>query len=151
MSFLSDCSCTLLFTGGPCSPTLVCVGVPQHSPISPLLFLIYVAPLHHSSPCGIWLSYVDDFSITVVSESYQKNACLLSLEYNAVAAAGNTREVSFSVSKTEAIYWHSKRNHSPPDLTLVRIGGSLFLPLKELCWIGFWLSADLSSAVYYNK
>ena len=45
-SFLTGRSCRLLFQGSPriFSPVSVCT--PQGSPVSPLFFVIYVAPLH---------------------------------------------------------------------------------------------------------
>lgn len=66
-SFLSDRSITL---GYPCAPNLsvpVSVGAPQGSPISPLFFVIYIAPLHAPDGISFRLSYVDDFSLTVAS------------------------------------------------------------------------------------
>jgi len=45
-SFLSERTCTLVFQGSPNLSSLVSVGTPQGSTISPLLFLLYVAPLH---------------------------------------------------------------------------------------------------------
>ena len=72
-SFLSERTCTLVFQGSPCLSSPVSVGTPQGSPISPLLFLLYVSPLHTSIPRGLMVSYVDDFSITVASPSHGGN------------------------------------------------------------------------------
>jgi len=72
-SFLSERTCTLVFQGSPNIPSRVSVGTPQGSPISPLVFLLYVAPLHMSIPRGLMVSYEDDFAITVGSPSYRGN------------------------------------------------------------------------------
>ena len=72
-SFLSERSCTLVFQGAPGTKSPVEVGTPQGSPISPLLFLIYVAPLHSAIPKGVMISYIDDFSLTVASDSHRTN------------------------------------------------------------------------------
>jgi len=64
-SFLSERTCTLVFQGSPNLPSPVSIDTPQGSPLSPLLFLLYVAPLHMSIPKGLMISYVDDFAITV--------------------------------------------------------------------------------------
>jgi len=55
-SFLSQSPCCLLFQGSPKAFSPVQVGTPQGSPISPLLFVIYVASLHIQIPRGLSLS-----------------------------------------------------------------------------------------------
>ena len=70
-SFLSDRSITLVYPGVPNLFIPVSVGVPQGSPISPLFFVIYVAPLHAPDGMSFSLSYVNDFSPTVASTSYE--------------------------------------------------------------------------------
>jgi hypothetical protein len=78
LSFLSNRSCRLLFKSGPMVFEPVEVGVHQGSLISPLLFVIYVAPLHTVLlPKGIKLSSVDDFALTKASNSYRTNIHLL--------------------------------------------------------------------------
>jgi len=72
-SFLSERACTLVFQGSPNISSPVSVGTLQGSRISPLLFLLYVAPLHMSVPRGLMVSYVADFAITVASPSYRGN------------------------------------------------------------------------------
>ena len=52
-SFLSARTCTLVVQGSPNLSSPVSVGTPQWSPISPLLFLLYVAPLHMLVPKGL--------------------------------------------------------------------------------------------------
>ena len=74
LSFLGERSSTLLFQGAPGTPAPVNLGAPQGSPISPLLFLLYVSPLHFGILRGLMISYVDDFALTVASLSYRGNS-----------------------------------------------------------------------------
>jgi len=53
------------------------VGTLQRSPVSPLLFLIYVTVLHMPIPPRIMFSHVDDFTVTVDSLSYLRNGQML--------------------------------------------------------------------------
>jgi len=72
-SFLGERSCRLVFPGTPGTPASVNVVVRQGSPISLLLFLIYVSPLHCRIPRRLIVSYVDDFALTTASLSYRGN------------------------------------------------------------------------------
>jgi len=89
------------------------VGTPQDSPVSPLLFVIYVSPLHIPVPKGLVLSYVDDFSVTISSPSYRSNSRALQHIFGCLRAIVHTRCIDFSVSKTELIHWRTPVQTDP--------------------------------------
>jgi len=64
-SFLRDRTCRLMFQGSPRLFAPVSVGVPQGSPISPLLFVLYVSSLHLEIAMSLIISYIDDLGVTV--------------------------------------------------------------------------------------
>ena len=103
-SFLTGLSCRLLFQGSPRIFSPVSVGTPQGSPVSPLLFVIYVAPLHISLSRGLVLSYVHDCSLTVSSPSYRINSRCLQAAFGRIRAIVHSRKVDFSVPKPELIH-----------------------------------------------
>jgi len=72
-SVLMGRSCRLLFQGSPKIFSPVAVGTPQASPVSLLLFVIYVSRLHLQIPLGLTLSYIDHFALTASSLSYRWN------------------------------------------------------------------------------
>src|SRR5205807_7119897 len=112
-SFLSQRSYRLLFQGSPRTFSPVSVGMPHGSPVSPLLFVIYVSSLHIPLVRGLVLSYVDDFSLTVSSRSYRTNIRLLQAAFLAIRSKAQERKVSFSIAKTELIHWRTPKQRDP--------------------------------------
>jgi len=127
-SFLRDRTCRLTFQGSPRSFAPVSVGVPQGSPISPLLFVIYVSSLHLEVPRSLIISYVDDFAVTVASPSYRTNVRLLQKSFSALKRKASPINISFSVPKTELIHWRTARSNEPPCSLPVQLEDQLFYP-----------------------
>jgi len=130
-SFFSQRACHLLFQGSPKTFSPVQGGIPQGSPISPLLLVIYVASLHIDLPKGLSLSYVDDFALSAASTSYRINIRALQRAFGQIRACDRAREIGFNVPKTELIHWRTPllRDHagapSPPPICL---DGQIFPP-----------------------
>jgi len=149
-SFLSQRTCTLVFQGSPNISSPVSVGTPQGSPISPLLFLLYVAPLHMSIPRGLMVSYVDDFSITVSSSTYRGNIRRLQTLFSTLATKGRDIGVSFSVPKTELIHWRTPSQRTPPSNAPIELEGHLFRPSQVVRWLGYWFTPSFNTAHHYR-
>jgi len=149
-SFLSERTCTLVFQGSPNLSSPVSVGTPQGSPISPLLFLLYVAPLHMLIPRGLMVSYVDDFSVTVASPSYRGNIRRLQGLFNTISARGRDIGVSFSVPKTQLIHWRTPSQRTPISMAPIVLEGHLFHPSEVVRWLGYWFTPALSPTHHFR-
>ena len=70
-NFISSRQCALVFPGSPRRMKSINTGIPQGSPLSPILFVIYVEPLHecHDMMNKFIFSYLDNIQITVSSTS----------------------------------------------------------------------------------
>jgi len=147
--FLSKGACTLVFQVSPNLPSPVSVGTPQGSPISHLLFFIYLAPLHSVIPTGIMLSYVDDFSITVASDSQWGNIRCLQKIFIDISERGKNLGVSFSISKTELIHWGIPSQRTPHTTAPIELDCHLFRPSRVVRWLGYWLTPALTSTHHF--
>jgi len=150
-SFLTGRSCRLLFQGSPKVFSPVSVGTPQGSPVSLLLFGIYVSRLHADIPFGLTLSYVDDFALTVTSVSYRCNIQLLQKHYALIKARGSRWGVGFSIPKTELIHWCTNRDRDLPSHAPIHLDGSVCRPEEELRWLGYWFIPSLSTTSHFTK
>jgi len=151
-SFLGERSCTLIFQGAPGTPAPVNVGAPQGSPISPLLFLLYVAPLHFGIPRGLMISYVDDFALTVASLSYRGNIRRLQDLFDRLERKASRLGVSFSVAKTELIHWRTpSQRHSPKCVAPIQIKGEVFHTGNSVRWLGYWFTPALDPAAHFSR
>jgi len=151
-SFLGERSCTLIFQGAPGTPAPVNVGAPQGSPISPLLFLLYVEPLHFGIPPGLLISYVDDFALTVVSLSYRGNIRQLQDLFDRLARKASRLCMSFSVAKTELIHWRTpSQRHSPKCVSPIHMKGEPFHPRNSVGWLRYWFSPALDRAAHLSR
>jgi len=147
-SFLWERSCNLIFLGAPGTPAPVNVG----SPISPLLFLLYVAPLHFRISRGLMISFVDDFALTVASLSHRGNIRRLQELFEKLEKKASQLGVSFSVAKTELIHWRTpSQRHSPKCPSPIQIKGELFHPSNSLRWLRYWFTLALDPAAHFSR
>ena len=150
-SFLSGRTCQLRYQGSPKVFAPVAVGTPEGSPVSPLLFVIYVSRLHCEIAQGLFLSYVDDFGLTVSSASYRRNIQILQGQYARLKARGARLGVGCSVPKTELIYWRTNRDRGPISNAAIHLDGSVFTPKAEVRWLGYWFTPSFSTTPHFIK
>jgi len=148
-SFLRDRTCCLTFQGFPRIFAPVSVRVPQGSPISRLIFVIYVSSLHLESPRSLIISYVDDFAVKVASPSY--NVRLLQKSFSALKRKASPINISFSVPKTELIHWRTARSNEPPCYLPVQLEGQLFYPQSRLKWLGFIFTPSFDPRSHFSR
>ena len=131
-SFLTERKCRLVFQGSPNISLPVQVDTPQGSPVSPLLFVIYISVFHISIPGGIMFSYVDNFTITLGSLSYRRNCQLFQHLYPVLKRRGVRIGVSFSVAKSEVSHWRTPKDRDSTLRAAVCLDMIVFQPFSSI-------------------
>lgn len=146
-SFLTDRLLRLSFDGESQEFSPIESGIPQGSPISPILFLIYIRDLF-TSVSNFSLSYMDDLSISASSTSLQKNVRTLSRVIGALFSKGEETAIQFDPAKTELIHFTTSKKATSAVLTLP--DQTIIKPKKVVRWLGIHFDDALSFKQHIN-
>ena len=114
------------------------IGIPQGSPISPILFLIYIRELFTTCPNINQLSYIDDIALQISSTSIKKNVAILQRELQNLFIKGKDLQIEFDLKKTELIHFDSS------DASLQLPTGDQIASSKSVKWLGVIFDTKLS-------
>ena len=146
-SFMSDRSACVRYQDitTPSSP-LQC-GLPQGSPVSPILFLLYTEPIYRlGNPKGRF-GYADDTGILCVGNSLESTADRASRYVSELVTWGAANGISFDPAKTEVMHFcRTKPKVSPP---ILHEGERR--PEKAMRWLGIWLDSTLTFKTHVEK
>jgi ribonuclease HI len=130
----------------PSSP-LQC-GLPQGSPVSPILFLLYTEPIYRlSNPQGRF-GYADDTAILSIGDTVEETSIMASSSIDEMVRWGAANGVSFDPKKTEVMHFSRSKLRTTPA---VRHGDVEKHPEAALRWLGIWLDSRLSFRIHVEK
>jgi len=113
--------------------------------------VLYIASLHPTIPQGLAISYIDDLTITVGSDSVLSNIRTLQYYFGITQRQGADLGVAFSVPKTELIHWRTPKARSDVCFAPIVINAMLFPPFQVVRWLGYWLTPTLHSSVHFLR
>lgn len=147
-SFMHDRSARVRYQDitTPSSP-LQC-GLPQGSPVSPILFLLYTEPIYRlGNPKGRF-GYADDTGILCIGNSLEKTAERASRYVNELVTWGAANGIAFDPMKTEVMHFcRSKPKVAPP----IFHDDSEKRPDQAMRWLGIWLDSTLTFKTHVEK
>lgn len=140
-SFLSNRRLRLAFDGQIETFKSIETGIPQGSPVSPILFLIYIRDLFQSNAVK-FISYIDDIAMTVSSTSLKKNVKILEREAKNIYTLGSYNGIEFDLDKTELIHFTSSKESKNTHVNLPN--NKQIRPKTLVRWLGFWFDDKLT-------
>jgi hypothetical protein len=134
-SFLVNRELKLSFDGQLEKFSKIDTGIPQGSPISPILFLIYIRDLFPSLTSSVQvLSYIDDIALTTASTSLKKNIRILEREVVKLQELATGNSIEFDLAKTELIHFKMAKEAKTASLKLP--DGKIIQPKELVRWLG---------------
>jgi len=125
-------------------------GTPQGSPLSPVLYMLYLAELLAQDP-HLRFGYADDICLYRISDSLDTNVQLLSEDVRAILQWGNDNKVFFAPEKQEMMHITKRRSaHAPPcfvnDEVTIEPITTADKPGEQpaLRWLGMWFDRKLT-------
>ncbi|KAF4460146.1 Zinc knuckle [Fusarium albosuccineum] len=127
-SFLSDCTTVLKMPGSTTKSFFVNIGIPQGSPLSPILFLFFSAPIlkqvAESKLASVSAyAYVDDTYLVVVSRNYRDNCTALEQIHERILEWSGPAGVTFSPPKYKIMHFKHPAEKGADSSKLPNIPG----------------------------
>ncbi|RAL65586.1 hypothetical protein DID88_005258 [Monilinia fructigena] len=125
-------------------------GTPQGSPLSPVLYMLYLAELLNQDQ-ALRFGYADDIALYRIGNTLEENVTAITQDVRRIEAWGLANKVAFAPEKLEMMHFTRRRHaHAPeavisPTLTIqptTSAPGDTKQP--ALRWLGVWLDRKLT-------
>jgi hypothetical protein len=142
-SFLDSRTASLYFDGESTLPHHLTAGVPQGSPLSPILFLLYTASLYtllqdHAGLTAV--GFADDLNLLAYGKDTQTTRRHLESAWQTCRQWARTRGMEFAPEKSELV--HLTRARAAPT-TPVHLDEQVITPVQEARFLGVWIDRKL--------
>jgi hypothetical protein len=144
-SFLTGRTARLAFDGKEGEPIQILTGVPQGSPVSPILSIIFFATLYskleQQCPDISLIGFADDTNLVAFSRTATANIRQLTAAWTICAGWAAECGMAFSAEKSGLI--HFTRAHRAPT-EAIQLGQATIRPTEDARFLGVWVDRKLS-------
>ena len=140
-SFLQHRRVEVRYAGGVTQARKLQCGLPQGSPISLILFLLYMAEALKGGTPGMKFSYADDIGILATGTTAAASLASAQAQVDWLLQWATTNAVAFDVTKTEVIQFGRLRSDQPGTILM---GNTTVTATETVRWLGVWLDSNLT-------
>jgi ribonuclease HI len=144
-SFMTDRQVKLVLDGVEGKALRVETGIPQGSPVAPILFVTYLSGIFEQveQTCETkGLSFADDVALWVEGKTDKEVAEKLTKASEAACKWAATNGVEFDLARTEGVFF--SRGRRAPTAVFRTGGREVPFNKKATRWLGIWLDTQLT-------
>jgi ribonuclease HI len=145
-SFATNRSVRIRLDGETGPETAIQCGLPQGSPVSPILFMLYIAPLFWLGTPTRRFGYADDIGLLAVSTDLQENCNTLQRDLQEALDWGQAEGITFDPKKSELIHFtRCYKDPAPAASPLVSASTHTIQESADpLRWLGVYFDRKLT-------
>ena len=150
-SYLENRTACLVFDGETTECRPIRAGVPQGSPLSPILFILYISTLYDDLrrlKGATVVGFADDTNVLAFGRDTQGCCRRLEEAWAICDRWATTRGMQFEASKSELI--HFTRAHAPRT-EIINLGATSLKPKEDARFLGVWLDRKLRYKAHLGR